>query len=126
MILFHNIVEVLHRTDGDPSPVLGVVAADDRGIGLAPIDGDFLRYAMPADRPGQELLGRWLIAFLRQEELDLDRCFIHPPTQLGRPFTPMESFLRLRTVLHDPPVDRSVIYIDSMFLPQLFDMAIAL
>ncbi len=63
MILFHHVVEILELADGDRGAVLRIRALNGGGIGLTPIDRGFLRHAMPADRPGQEQLGRWLVVF---------------------------------------------------------------
>ena len=64
MILLHNIVEILNLADGDRGAVLLVIALDGRFIRRTPIDGDFLRHAMTADRFGQETLRGLLIPLL--------------------------------------------------------------
>ena len=47
---FDSIVEILDLADGDRGAVLLVVALDGRFIGRTPVDGDFLRHAVTADR----------------------------------------------------------------------------
>ena len=37
MVLFHNIIEIVHLTDDDRGAVLRIVAADGRRIGLVSI-----------------------------------------------------------------------------------------
>jgi hypothetical protein len=108
MILLHNIIEVLHLTDGDGGPMLLIVTPDGGGIGLAPIDGDRLRHPMAANGFGEEALGRVLVPLCREEEIDglpglihgaieiasltfdLDVCLIHPPAQPHRPLAAVE------------------------------------
>src|SRR5262249_10228532 len=50
MILFDNIIEILDLADGDRGAVLLVVALDGRCIGRTPINGDFLRHTVAANR----------------------------------------------------------------------------
>jgi hypothetical protein len=59
-----------HLADLNRGIVLLVVTLDGRGIGFTAIDGDRLRHAVPADRLGQEALGRPLIALLRQQKVN--------------------------------------------------------
>jgi len=47
---FDNIVEILDLADGDRGAVLRVVALDGRFIGRTPINGDFLRHTVAANR----------------------------------------------------------------------------
>src|SRR6266446_2908399 len=50
MVLFHAIVEILDRADGDGGPVLRVVALNRRLFGRPPVDGALLWYPMTPDR----------------------------------------------------------------------------
>jgi hypothetical protein len=143
IILFDNIVQEFDPPHSNRGAIRIIVTLDGRGIGLAPIDGDCLRHAMPADRLGQEPLGRWLVACLRQEEinglarfiasaiqiallaLDLDIGFIHAPANSHWSLPAVNCCFQLRTVLHDPPIDRLVVDGHLAFLHQFFDMAIA-
>src|SRR6266849_3716573 len=61
----NNIVAQDHR-----GAVLGIVALDGGFVGCTPIDGHLLRHAMPADRFGQQPLGRTLIPVLREQKVD--------------------------------------------------------
>jgi hypothetical protein len=50
MILFHEIIQLLHPTDGDGGPVRRMIALDGGVIGLTAVNGDLLRHAAPAAR----------------------------------------------------------------------------
>src|SRR5215475_12471257 len=67
MILFDNIVEILDLADGDRRAMLLVVALDSRFIGRTPVDGDFLRHAVAADR-FLEKAERGLLVSLRGQQ----------------------------------------------------------
>ena len=50
MILFHDVVEILHLTDGDSRAMVLVRARDRRCIGHAAINGERLGPPVAADR----------------------------------------------------------------------------
>src|SRR5262249_32129576 len=55
--------------------------------------------------------------------LHLDVGLVHPPADPHWTLAPMERLLQLRAVFDDPPVNGGVIYVDSTFLHEFFDMA---
>jgi hypothetical protein len=56
--------------------------------GRTPVDGDLLRHAVTADRPGEEAFRSPLVALFGQEEIDRLACLIHGPIE-GKPLTLM-------------------------------------
>jgi len=49
MVLFHDIIQILHLTDSDVRAVLFVIALDGGFIGVTAINGDGLRQPVAAD-----------------------------------------------------------------------------
>ena len=70
MVLFYDIIEILHLTDRDRGAMLVIVTPDSCGIGLAPIDGNRLGNAMATKRLGEEARGRPLVPVFGAEEID--------------------------------------------------------
>src|SRR5271170_5216526 len=74
MILFQNVVEILHRSM--PAilfqSLLGFESLDGRWITgvLVGVDDPRHRMVRSAQRFGEEALGRWCVAFSRQKEVD--------------------------------------------------------
>ena len=50
VILLHDIIEILGLADDDRGAVCFIIALDGRFVGRAPINGNFLRHAVAADR----------------------------------------------------------------------------
>ena len=127
MILLHDIVEILDLSNDDGRAMLLVIAPDGRRIGLTPVNGDLFGHAVPADGLGQKALGSPLVPLLGQQKVnrlaspihrtvqvlplafDTNVRLIEPPAHPHGPLAAVERLFQLRTVLHDPPVDRGVI-----------------
>jgi hypothetical protein len=50
MILFQEIIQILHLTDDDGGPARRIIPPDGGFIGLTAVNGDLLRHAAPAQR----------------------------------------------------------------------------
>jgi hypothetical protein len=140
---FYNIVEAFHLPNDDHRTVLFIVAANGRGVGLAPINGDLLRHLAEANRFGEKAFGGPLIVVLRQEEIDGLSLLIHGPIEIiPLPFDPnirlvhtsadpdralavVKSVLQLRAILHHPALDGRVIDRHRTLLHEFFDKPIA-
>jgi hypothetical protein len=141
MVLFHDIIEILHLANTDCRPVFCVVTANSRSVGLTPINGNLLGHVMPADRLGEKAFGRLLVALLGQEEIDglavfidgtiqvaplpfhPDVRFVHAPADPHGALRAVKCFLQLRTVFDDPPVNGGVIHVDTPIEHKFFDVA---
>ena len=106
-----SIIEKLDLADFDCRTVLRIVTLDGRFISGTPVDRDLLRYAVAANRLGQEPLGCLLVPVLRQQEIDglagfiysavevipltfdLDGGLVHAPARFP---AVMEKYLALR------------------------------
>jgi hypothetical protein len=82
MILFHDIMEILHLTDDDRGAVFRIIAPDGGRLGLAPINRHLLRPPMAADGLDQEAHGGSLVPLLRQEEIEGLTGLVHRPIEL--------------------------------------------
>jgi hypothetical protein len=70
MVLFHQIIEILHLADDDRGPMLGIVAPNGRRTGLTAIDGDLVGNPVAADRFLEKVQGGLLIPLLRQQKVN--------------------------------------------------------
>ena len=141
VILLHDIIAILGLADDDRGAVFGLIALEGRFVGRAPINGDFLRHAVAADRLLENPQGRRLIAGFGEQKVDgltlrIDRPIaiaplafdlnirlIPPPTAPHRTLAPMECFLAEGALFDDPPVDGGVIDLPPSCLPEFFHMA---
>jgi site-specific DNA recombinase len=140
---FHDIIEILGLADDDRGAVGFIIALDRRFVGRAPINGDFLRHAVAADRLLQKPQGRLLIAVLGQQKVDgltllIDRPIeiapltfdlnirlIHPPTDPHRALAPVKGFFQQGTVFHDPTLEGRVVDRHPALFHEFFHMPIA-
>jgi hypothetical protein len=70
MILFPDIMQIVHLANGDHRAVRLMIPPDGGGIRLAAIDHDGLWHAMTSDGLSQKASGRLLVVLLREEESD--------------------------------------------------------
>jgi hypothetical protein len=68
MIMFHEMVEVVHLADADCRAPRFVGPPHGGRMGLAPVDGDGLRHPMTSDGLGQKAWGRVLVPLCREAE----------------------------------------------------------
>ena len=54
---------------------------------------------------------------------DLDVGLVHPPADPHRTLAAVERLCQLGTILDDPPVDCGMIYVDTPFEHEFFNMA---
>src|SRR5271165_3791380 len=131
VILFQNIIEVLHRS----MPAILRQSA----LGFEPLDGWWIagvligidyargRMVLSAQGFGEKALSRCCVAFSRQKEVDRRTAgvespilihplalnpnigLIHPPTVVGRSEPRSQSALNLWGVTLDPPPDGDVV-----------------
>src|SRR2546428_6706371 len=82
MILLYNMIERLALADVDRRAVRRIVTLDGRFMSCTPVDRDLLRYAVAANRLGQEPLGRLLVPVLRQQAIDGLASFIYSAVEI--------------------------------------------
>lgn len=130
MVLFHQIVEVLHLADADRRAVRLVVAPDGGGMGLAPIDGDRLGNPVSTDGWCATASRGVCLPGLRAQNVNRrtgridrpihlpprafhpDSGLIHPPAAPDRACAGMARRCERRPVLHAPAGDCRVVHVD--------------
>src|SRR5262245_64103591 len=83
MVLCHDVVEIRELADVDRGAVLCIVALDGRFIRRTAVDGDLLRYAVAADRFGQEAFRGLLVALLREQKVNRLAMLIHGAIEIA-------------------------------------------
>ena len=83
MVLFDNIIQILHLPDGDGRAMLCVIAFDGGFLGVTAVNSDRLRDPVPADRLLQKPQGRLLIAVLGQQKVDGLTLLIDRPIEIA-------------------------------------------
>ena len=146
VILFQNIIEVLHRSM--PATLLqsflGFEPHDGRWITgvLVGVDDPRRRMVLSAQGLGEKALSRGCVAFSRQKEVDRrtggidgpvqihplalnpDVGLIHPPTVVGRSEPRSQSALNFWGVTLHPPPDGDVIDRKSALDKEFFHVAV--
>jgi len=143
MILFHDVVEVLHRTHGQSGPLLLVLTLDSGFMRGTAVTGDRLGEPVAAHRLLPKPQRGLCVSLLREEKSDglavliprplqrAPRAFalairlVHAPADPHRPLPAMTCRCQLGTVLHHPALDGRVVERDSPRFQPCFDMAIA-
>src|SRR5262245_61922216 len=143
MIRFDAVVERLALAAFNRRPVLLVIARDGGFMGVTAVDGDRLGNPLAADGLREKASGglglpvlceptvKGLAGFVHDaiERAPLafhpDRGLIHPPAAAHRARAAVERLCPLRTVLHDPALDRRVVDRHPALLQQFFHMPIA-
>jgi hypothetical protein len=108
--VFHDILEIFDLAGGDGGAVFRIVASMAASL-ATPVDGDFLCYAMAADRLRGQWLGHILASLSCQQKIDglarlihgtreiaplalhFDARLVHAPADPHRTFAPMERLL---------------------------------
>src|SRR5271165_584068 len=146
VILFQNIIEVLHRS----MPAILLQST----LGLEPLDGWWItgvlvgiddprhRMVLSAQSLGEKALSRCCVAFSRKKEvdrrtagvdspvqirpfaLDPDVGLIHPPAVVGRSEPRSQSALNFRRVTLDPPPDGDVVDQKSALSKEFLDVTV--
>src|ERR671933_534407 len=142
MVLLDHISQVFHLPDDDGGAMRCVVPLDSGFIGLAAIDGKRGGDPVSMDGLREKSERGFCIPLLREQEVNglpglIDRAIhipplafhpdiglIHPPAAAHWALAAVERLCQLRTVLHDPALDRRVVDWHPALLHQFFDMPI--
>jgi len=142
MVLCHHMIHILHLADDDVGTVGLMVAFDGRFIRPTPINGDRLGDPVAVDRLRQKAPRGLDISVLREQNVKglpslIDRSvhvpplafhpeigLIHPPAAAHGALAAVERLCQLRTVRHDPALERRVVDWYPARLHQFFDMPI--
>jgi hypothetical protein len=94
MVLFYDIIQIVHLPDGDGRAVLFVRAFDGGFIGVTAVHGDRLRDSVPADRLLQKPQRGLCIPMLGEQKVNGLAVLIYLPI----PIAPLTLDLAVRLV----------------------------
>jgi hypothetical protein len=141
MVLFHEIMQVLHLVDADGRTVCLMRARDGRFIGLFPVHGERCRHPVTAERWRQQVPRSRGISVLGEENgngvpgriqrplplpplaFDPNVGLIHAPALPHEPLAAVARLFQWRAVSEDPPVDEGMLCLDPTFAQECFDVA---
>ena len=124
VIQFDARVHIGDPPDDECRAVLDMISPKSGGMGLTAVNHDLFRPAVAADRLGEEARGRRFVPVGCEQNidgvparlhgtigiiavaLDADRCVVQAPAEPWGSLAGVKGLLQMRTLFHDPPVDR--------------------